>query len=104
MSKKKRKTLSETLIDAALDLDLGKATADKIESLGIPEVEEFSPDDIRSLRERENVSQGVFAVYLNVSPSTVHKWEKGEVRPQNAALRLLSIINSKGLEAISDDE
>lgn len=101
---KKRKTLSDTLIDAALDLELGKATVDKIKALAIPEVEDFTAEQIRSLRERENVSQGVFAVYLNVSPSTVQKWERGEVRPQNAALRLLSIINSKGLNAISDDE
>ena len=97
-------TSAIVLVDAAKELGLGKATVDKLAALNIPEVDEFTSDEIRALRERENVSQGVFAVYLNVSPSTVQKWERGEVRPQNAALRLLSMIHAKGLGAIAPSE
>jgi len=37
---------------------------------------------------------------LNVSPPTVQKWEQGKVEPQNAALRLLSIIDSQGINVL----
>jgi putative transcriptional regulator len=46
------------------------------------------------------VSQAVMARYLNVSPSTIHKWERGEVRPRHAALRLLNLVIADGLGAI----
>ena len=96
----KRKTLSRTLVDAAKDLGFEKATVDKLEALNIPEVKNLSPKEIRRIREKMNASQGVFARYLNVNPSTVQKWEQGAVRPQNAALKLLNLINDRGVEIL----
>ena len=96
----KRKTLSQTLIDAAKDLGFAKATVAKLEKLGIPEVRTFTPKEIRQIREKVRASQGVFAALLNVNPSTVQKWEQGKVKPQNAALRLLSIIDSQGIDVL----
>ena len=48
----KRKTLSQTLIDAAKDVGLGKATVDKLEALGIPEVKKMTSKEIKALREK----------------------------------------------------
>lgn len=96
----KRKTLSQTLIDAAKDLGFAKVTVAKLEELDIPEVRTFSPREIRQIREKVKASQGVFAALLNVNPSTVQKWEQGKVRPQSAALRLLSIIDSQGIDVL----
>jgi putative transcriptional regulator len=61
----------------------------------------YTADTIRSLRERLHVSQGVFAAYLNASVSTVQKWENGEKKPSGAALRLLSVIDRKGLDVLA---
>ena len=58
-------------------------------------------DQIRALREREHVSQPVFAAYLNVSRNLVSDWERGVKRPGGPALRLLSIVQRKGLQAIA---
>ncbi len=58
-------------------------------------------DDIRALRERERVSQPVFAAYLNVSRNLVSDWERGVKRPGGPALRLLSIIQRNGLQAVA---
>lgn len=58
-------------------------------------------DEIRALREREHVSQPVFAAYLNVSRNLVSDWERGVKRPGGPALRLLSIIQRKGLRAVA---
>ena len=56
---------------------------------------------IRALRKRENVSQSVFAVYLNVSKNLVSDWERRVKKPGGPALRLLSIVEKHGLSALS---
>lgn len=59
------------------------------------------PEEIRAIREREQVSQPVFARYLNVSKNLVSDWERGVKRPGGPALRLLSIIRKNGLSAVA---
>ncbi len=60
----------------------------------------YTAEAIRHLREHLQVSQAVFAAYLNASVSTVQKWENGEKTPSGAALRLLSVIERRGLEVL----
>ncbi len=55
----------------------------------------LSSVDIATLRSRTNLSQSVFAMYLNVSVKTVQAWEQGVRQPSDAALKLLSIANEK---------
>jgi putative transcriptional regulator len=64
-------------------------------------VEPLSPAAIRALREREHLSQPVFARYLNVSKNLVSDWERGVKRPGGPALRLLTVIEKKGIQAIA---
>jgi putative transcriptional regulator len=59
-----------------------------------------SPEEIKLIRLRENVSQSVFARYLNVSKNLISDWERGVKKPGGPALRLLTIIQSKGLTVI----
>ncbi|MAM39935.1 MAG: transcriptional regulator, partial [Erythrobacter sp.] len=49
----------------------------------------------------EHVSQPVFARYLNVSKNLVSDWERGAKKPGGPALRLLSIIQRNGLDAVA---
>ena len=60
-----------------------------------------SPDEIKAIREAEHVSQPVFARYLNVSKNLVSDWERGAKKPGGPALRLLSIIQRGGLDAVA---
>lgn len=48
-------------------------------------------EEIRSMREKLNASQAVFARFLNVSTQLVQAWEANRRRPEGAALRLLDI-------------
>ncbi len=64
-------------------------------------VEELSPEKIKAIRERERVSQPVFARYLNVSKNLVSDWERGAKRPGGPALRLLTVVRKSGLRAIA---
>jgi putative transcriptional regulator len=56
---------------------------------------------IKAIREREHVSQAVFANYLNVTSGPVSKWERGEKRPSGASLKLLSLVEKSGLAAVA---
>ena len=61
----------------------------------------LAPEEIKALRERERVSQPVFARYLNVSKNLVSDWERGAKRPGGPALRLLGLVCARGLQAIA---
>ena len=64
-------------------------------------VEPMPPEEIRAIREREHLSQPVFARYLNVSKGLVSDWERGVKKPGGPALRLLTVIQKKGVQAIA---
>jgi putative transcriptional regulator len=49
----------------------------------------------------EQVSQPVFARYLNVRKDAVSKWERGERRPDGSSLKLLNLVKAKGLRSIA---
>lgn len=55
---------------------------------------------IKQLRQREHISQGVLATVLNMSSESVQKWEQGKTKPKGAALRLLTLIDKKGLDVV----
>ncbi len=78
-----------------------KATMREFDALCLTPVEPLTPDEIRALREREQVSQPVFAHYLNVRKDAVSKWERGEKRPDGPSLKLLNLVKAKGLRAIA---
>ena len=67
----------------------------------ISRVSDFQPGEIKALRVQLNVSQPVFARYLNTSVSTVQKWESGAKRPGGLALKLLNIVQKHGLEVLA---
>ena len=79
---------------------ISKRRMSEIESLCHLDVPEMSPAQIRSLRRKARVSQAVFAAVLNTSVSTVQKWEVGDKRPSGPSLKLLNLIERKGLDAV----
>lgn len=79
---------------------LSKATLREIEALAIPDVPEFTAAQIRAIREKNQVSQAVFAKIMNVGPSTVAQWEQGKKKPGGASARLLDILMRKGVRVV----
>jgi putative transcriptional regulator len=77
-----------------------KTTMKQFDESCLVPVAEMAPEEIRAIREREHLSQPVFARYLNVSKNLVSDWERGVKKPGGPALRLLSIVKHKGLEAV----
>lgn len=64
------------------------------------EVQTMPPEQIKSLREQTRLSQAVFAAVLNTSLSTVQKWEMGDKKPSGPSLKLLNLLQRKGLESL----
>ncbi len=84
------------------DIDvIDKQTMRQFDRMCLTPVKMLSPEEIRSIREREHVSQNVFAHYLNITTGLVSKWERGEKKPAGASLKLLSLVDKKGLSAIA---
>lgn len=80
---------------------IDKKTMRKFDALCLTPVKEMTPKKIRALRLREKASQTVFAAYLNVTPGLISKWERGEKKPQGTSLKLLSLVDKKGLEIVA---
>lgn len=78
-----------------------KQTMRRFDAMCLTPVKPFSAADIRQLREREGLSQPVFARYLNVTKSLVSQWERGEKHPRGASLKLLALIERKGLDVVA---
>ncbi len=78
-----------------------KQTMREFDEACLTPVQVLAPEEIRQIRQREQISQPVFARYLNVSKNLVSDWERGVKKPGGPALRLLTVIQKKGLEAIA---
>jgi len=99
-----RKSISESIISTVKDLNksglIDHITMKNIENLCLPEIKEYSPEKIISIRKQLKLSQAALASIFNISPSTVQKWEKGNKKPAGASRKLLDIMERKGLEAL----
>ena len=80
---------------------IDKQTMREFDETCLTPVRALSPEEIKSIRMREHISQPVFARYLNVSKNLVSDWERGVKKPGGPALRLLTVIDEKGLRAIA---
>lgn len=80
---------------------LDKATLRDFDARHLVVPNEIEPAQIKQLREANNVSQPVFARYLNTSESTVEKWETGAKRPSGMALKLLMVVRKHGLQVLA---
>ncbi len=100
-SRRLRKEITETARGLYELGAVDRKTLRELDSLRVEEPRVYSAYDIKRLRLREKTSQAVFAAYLNTSVSTVQKWEIGEKKPSGPALKLLDLVERKGLEALS---
>lgn len=66
---------------------------------GIPE---YTPERIKFIRQRDEVSQRQLALYLNVSIKTVQSWECSVPKhPSGAAAKLLQIAEKHGVQVLA---
>ena len=100
MRKSVAKSISKTITDLNKSGLVDDITMKNIENLCLPDIQEYSPQKIVTIRKKFKLSQAALASVFNVSTSTVQKWEQGNKKPTGASKKLLDIIERKGLEAL----
>jgi putative transcriptional regulator len=104
-NRKVKSKISAAVREAMTDLHeiglIDKRTLREFDERDLTKVEPLSARQIQHLREREGVSQGVFARHLNVAVKLVGEWERGEKKPSGPSLKLLALVKAKGLDAIA---
>ncbi len=99
-----RKSIEKSILNTVKDLNksglVDDITMKNIENLCLPEVKDYTPDHIVSIRKKFRLSQAALASIFNISPSTVQKWEQGNKKPTGASKKLLDIMERKGLQAL----
>jgi putative transcriptional regulator len=80
---------------------MDQVTLRDFDRLCLPSVVPLEPEQIKKIREASHVSQAVFARLLNTSVSTVQKWEIGQKKPAGTALKLLHLVQKRGLEVVA---
>ncbi len=77
-----------------------KLRANTIEILPVPD---YKPQEIKGIRARLGLTQGLMGGIVGVSTKTVEAWEIGYRRPSSAAMRVLAELdtNPKYFEKIA---
>lgn len=61
-------------------------------------------EKIKFYRKKNNLSQELLAYKMNVSQSTIAKWESGEQQPRSKNIKLLAqVLNTTSLELLNED-
>lgn len=100
------KSILDVIHETAKDLHdagvMSEVTLREFDAHCLPPVKVYTPAQIKRIRQKTKASQAVFAAYLNTSPSTVQKWERetGGKKPNGPSLKLLNLVDKKGLEAL----
>ena len=99
-----RKSIVKSITNTVRDLHksglVDDITMKNIENLCLPEIQEYTPEKIISIRKKFRLSQAALASIFNISLSTVQKWEQGNKKPTGASRKLLDIMERKGIEAL----
>ncbi len=101
---KAKSRILEAVHETASDLHrlgfIDKRKMQKYDVLCMEPIPEYGAERIRALRKNLHLSQAVLAAVLNTSLSTVRKWEIGDKKPSGPSLKLLDLIERKGLDAV----
>jgi putative transcriptional regulator len=101
---KAKSRILEAVHETANDLHrlgfIDKRKMRELDALCLAPVPTYDSSRIRALRERYKISQAVLAAILNTSLSTVRQWEIGDKHPSGPSLKLLELLDRKGLEAL----
>ncbi|MFS8148731.1 helix-turn-helix domain-containing protein [Rhizobium sp. BR 249] len=75
-------------------------TMKEFDALCLPPLRHYTPEEIKKIRNANKVSQAVFAQFLNVKTITVAAWEQGTKKPSGTAVKILDLVERKGLDVL----
>ena len=79
----------------------GKNLSRTVLTVGIAPARKFSSDDIRSIRQKNHLTQSILAKYLCVSKKTIEAWESGRNTPNGPSSRLLELLDRQAVSIVT---
>ena len=103
-TKKYRSTIAETVHEGIRGMNrlglVDKKTMREFDVRCLTPVDDLSAKDIQTIRRREGISQAILARCLNLTTGQISQLERGAKHARGATLKLLCLIEEKGLEAV----
>jgi putative transcriptional regulator len=89
-------SFGEKLIQSARQAEAHSAGKAKLRAnmIEIVPVPEYRPQDIKSIRARLGLTQGLMGGIVGVSTKTVEAWEIGYRRPSSSAMRVIAELDT----------
>ena len=98
-----KNSIKDMVLESMEDLyktgSIDEITIREVRALAL-EVKPYPPKSIVRLRRKLKLSQAALAGFINTSVHAVQKWEQGVKKPSGPALKLLHIIDEKGLGVV----
>lgn len=88
-----REDLRESLTEA-VEISKGRRRPIRVDDIVYDPPPAYSAGDVKGIRKELNLSQGSFALLLNVSRKTIEAWETGTNQPRGAAARTIQIYRA----------
>ncbi|MCQ2412701.1 MAG: hypothetical protein MJ057_07055 [Sphaerochaetaceae bacterium] len=82
-------------LEEAIEFEKGNVKPSRISKLSIASIPDYSPQDIKEIRNRTGLSQSSFAMCMGVTKKAVEAWEGGRSTPDGAARRTLGLVSEK---------
>ncbi len=79
---------------------VNEITLRDVKAMCLPKLKPYTNGAIVKIRKKLKLSQAALAMFLNTSASTIQKWEQGDKKPSGPSLKLLHLIDEKGLMGI----
>ncbi len=92
------KAVHETAVDLHKIGFIDKRKMNKYDALCINPIPRYSPTQIKRIRLSNHLSQSALASLLNTSLPAVRQWESGNKNPSGTSLKLINLLERKGLE------
>ena len=71
----------------------GQNLAHNVLTIDIAPARKFTGEDVRSIRQKNHLTQSILAKYLCVSKKTIEAWESGRNTPSGPSSRLLELLD-----------
>ena len=101
---KARSRIFEAVHETAGDLHrlgfIDKRKMSRFDALCLEPVPEYDSQRIRALRDHLQLSQAVLAAVVSGTATNACSWEVGDKHPSGPSLKLLNLLERKGLEAV----
>ena len=78
-------------VGALADSRGGKRTL-RTHAVAVRPAPQVTPDELIGVRERLNLSRGLFASYLRTNVRTLENWEQGRAKPNAQAALLINMV------------